>query len=276
MRDFQLRRPTTVRVGSASAGVLLTLSLCMVMPARAYATNAQTWTASPQASQPPAEDSTPYAVDDPATGQLVLYHPVVTARGCAVAQANSTWLWDGATWTPAPNGTRPSGRTDPTLVYDAATRQVLMFGGSPSENCATEASIYLADTWSWNGDSWTQLSPAASPPAGDRACAAYDAANSEVVMFGDETGVSGGRVADPNTWIWNGTTWSPHLPTPSPPASTFSCAMTYDAARSKVVLQSESASGVSTWEWDGAAWSERATGGPELNGGAHTAIAYDA
>jgi hypothetical protein len=42
------------------------------------------------------------------------------------------------------------------------------------------------------------------------------------------------------------------------------------------VFQSEAATGVSTWEWDGAAWSERATGGPELNGTSNTDVAYDA
>jgi putative cell wall-binding protein len=235
----------------------------------------QTWIQAAAAGSPPVEAAQASAADDPATGQLVLYNPVVSAPGCAIAGANSTWVWDGGAWTNPPGGKGPTGRVQPTLVYDGSTRQVIMFGGSPSHNCGAQTPTYLADTWAWNGGRWTQLHPSTSPPAGAGACAAYDAATGEVVLFGDGTGVNGGRVGDPNTWTWDGTTWTPHLLTPAPPTSTFACGMTYDATRSTVVFQSEAAAGVSTWEWNGTAWAQLAAGGPELNGGFNAEIAYD-
>jgi ell wall binding domain 2 (CWB2) len=234
-----------------------------------------TWTQATPVGGPPVGSSVASAVDDPATGQLVLYDPAVSAPGCAIAGANSTWVWDGAAWTNPPGGKGPSGRLQPTLVYDGATRDVLMFGGSPSDNCGVQPPTYLDDTWAWNGSRWTQLHPATSPPAGAGACAAYDAATGQVVLFGDGTGVNGGRVGDPNTWTWDGTTWTPHLLTPSPPTSTFACGMTYDATRRTVVFQSEGDIGVSTWESNGTTWSQLATAGPELNGGFNAQVAYD-
>jgi putative cell wall-binding protein len=119
------------------------------------------------------------------------------------------------------------------------------------------------------------LHPSASPPAGAGACAAYDAATGQVVLFGNGTGTNGGRVGDPNTWTWDGTTWTPHLLTPAPPVSTFACGMTYDANRGVIVFQSEGDVAVSTWEWNGTAWAQKATDGPELNGGSNAQIAYD-
>ena len=46
------------------------------------------------------------------------------------------------------------------MAYDAATGQLVLFGGFDQQHGAD-----LNDTWTWNGTTWTQLSPATSPPA---------------------------------------------------------------------------------------------------------------
>ena len=54
------------------------------------------------------------------------------------------------------------------------------------------------------GQQWTQKYPAASPPATFEGALAYDAARSEVVLFGgaNESGYISG------TWVWNGANWT--------------------------------------------------------------------
>src|SRR5579885_2595949 len=68
-------------------------------------------------------------------------------------------------------------RTNPQLVYDGNTRTLLLFGGAGYNND-------LNDTWSWDGNTWTQLHPATSPPARSEASIAYDAATKQVILFG--------------------------------------------------------------------------------------------
>jgi len=71
-----------------------------------------------------------------------------------------------------------------------------MFGGTHKIG----PSHYLAGTWVWDGSTWTQQSPATSPPARFGAAMAYDAATGNVVMFGGfETTAVQPRG---DTWIW--------------------------------------------------------------------------
>jgi len=58
-----------------------------------------------------------------------------------------TWIWDGASWTPAPLGGNPSppARTSHTMAYDTAHSQVVLFGGYTAP--ATGPQAFPADTW---------------------------------------------------------------------------------------------------------------------------------
>jgi hypothetical protein len=81
------------------------------------------------------------------------------------------------------------------MAYDAATGTVVMFGGVGTSNEPA-----YADTWTWNGTTWTQQHPAASPPGGFGVVMAYDAATGTVVLFGGFH--SKQRPALDNTWAW--------------------------------------------------------------------------
>ena len=71
-----------------------------------------------------------------------------------------------------------TGRNGHALAYDNARGRVILFGGF------TGPSFSLSDTWEWDGNVWTQRTPATSPPArGDHALA-YDSARGRVVLFG--------------------------------------------------------------------------------------------
>jgi hypothetical protein len=94
---------------------------------------------------------------------------------------------------------------------------------------------------------------------------AYDAARQRVVLFGG-SGL-------PDTWEWDGSTWSQRSPVTSPSAR-YGYAMAYDAARQRVVLFGGHRLS-DTWEWDGSTWSQRSpVTSPSARYG--YAMAYDA
>ena len=178
----------------------------------------------------------------------------------------------------------PPALSDTTMVYDAATKQVILFGGygygvqSPaatgtstgstsSANGAGPKSITLDQTWTWNGSTWTQAHPVKSPPALADVSLAYDASSRQVVLFGgygQSVSLSGNLASlitgppSRQTWTWNGSTWTQAHPAKGPPAL-YGGSMAYDASSKRVVLFGGSnASGPidSTWTWNGSTWTQ--------------------
>jgi hypothetical protein len=81
------------------------------------------------------------------------------------------------------------------MAYDAATRNVVLFGG------ASGGGFALDSTWTWDGSTWAKQNPAAHPSARVSAAVAYDAATGNVVLFGG-VGIAGGSVPFGDTWTW--------------------------------------------------------------------------
>jgi hypothetical protein len=199
--------------------------------------NGTTWTQQHPATSPPVLTSASMAYDA-ATGTAVLFGGFGgSARPRRVR--NQTWTWDGTTWTRQHPAASPSARDAASMVYDAATGTVVLFGGNTNK-----PNGHLADTWTWDGTTWTQQSPATSPPARDYASMAYDAATGTVVLFGGQSSNVITDLAD--TWTWDGTTWTQQSPATSPPASDMGV-MAYDAATSTAVLLPGGTS--ETWTW---------------------------
>ena len=182
----------------------------------------------------------------------------VSSAGAAVT-APSNWVQTGAPLS------GPTARYDSSMVFDAATNNIVLFGGFNS----TE----LADTWTWNGSAWTKLSPATSPPALRGASMVYDAATNNVVLFGGLSAT--GLVA--NTWTWNGTTWTEQ--TATGPAARSGASMAYDATTHNVVLfGGEGSTGPlsDTWVWSGTAWTSPTLTNPAPSARYNSSVAYDA
>ncbi len=74
--------------------------------------------------------------------------------------------------------------------------RLVLFGG-----CCTE-DFWFGDTWTYNGTTWAQESPANSPSPRDSASMAYDPATSQLVLFGGYA--LSAFFAD--TWTYNGST----------------------------------------------------------------------
>ncbi len=143
------------------------------------------------------------------------------------------------------NASTPSGRTNHIIAYDAARGRVLLFGGFG--DFGNES-----DTWEWDGTSWTQRFPNNSPTFKENDVMTYDAARGRVLLFADATS----DVVPGGTWEWDGTNWTKMSPSVSPTVE--SPAISYDAARARVVLFGiDDAAGVETWEWDGLEWDQQ-------------------
>jgi hypothetical protein len=177
---------------------------------------------------------------DAATGNVVLFGGLSSANKALA----DTWTWNGTTWTLQHPTSSAFARYSATMVYDTATGNVVLFGGADIVSSVTH---YLADTWIWNGTTWTQEHPATSPSARAEAMMAYDTARSNVVLFG-----GGAAKLLSDTWTWNGTTWTHAHPVTSPHALE-SAAMVYDAAAGNVVMFGGNTGATTfagtTWTW---------------------------
>jgi hypothetical protein len=211
--------------------------------------NGTTWTELFPDTSPSAREGASMAYDQ-STGQLVLFG----GGNGGGAFLQDTWLWSGSTWSKAPSnspsGTLPVARDSASMAYDAASGQLLLFGGD-DDNA-------LSDTWNWNGTYWVELSPLTVPPDRFGAPMAYDPDAALLVLFGGSEGGSGATYSD--TWSWNGTNWV-RLATFPPPSDYTS--MTYDPGTGQLVLfggqPSGCCSGVAlqeTWGWTDAHWTQ--------------------
>lgn len=214
------------------------------------------WTELSPANSPPARAQASMVYDQ-ATNEVVLF-----GGNNSSGDLNDTWVWDGTTWTQVSDSgdpgcltactSGPSGRAHASMTYDAATGNVVLFGG-------TSLVSDFNDTWTWNGSSWTQLSPSSSPLPRHGASIAYDSTSRSVVLFGGNS--SGTDLND--TWKWNGSTWTQVSDSTDPgctttctasPSSRSSASMAYDQATAVVTLFGGNSSGSAdsdTWAFRG-------------------------
>src|SRR5205823_5336034 len=131
-----------------------------------------------------------------------------------------------ATWKLAQR-TEPIRRTGAQIADDPVHHKVVLFGGF---YCQGASCLVADDTWTWNGNGWTQQRPATSPPGRYLGSMAFDPASQRIVLYG---GVGCGDAdcdtltALDDTWTWNGTTWARQHPAVSP-GPRYSAAMAGD------------------------------------------------
>lgn len=166
-----------------------------------------------------------------------------------------TWTWRGGWLREAP-ATAPSPRQGTAMAFDGATGAIVLFGGSTTAPVTPGSS--LADTWTWDGATWTQQFPPISPPARTWATMAYVPATKSVMLFGGNN-MSGGDGPLDDTWTWDGNakTWTQQHPT-SQPSARGSAPAVYDEATRSVLLFGGVTTNLTTlndtWTWDGINW----------------------
>jgi hypothetical protein len=168
-----------------------------------------------------------------------------------------TWEWDGRQWTQRFPLVRPPARYGGRMVYDEARGVVVLFGGAAQLN-----QVRYADTWEWNGSTWTQRSFASSPgPRMDHGLA-YDRARSRVVLHG---GYDPSSTLLGDTWEYDGTSWIPRNTFGVGPSNRALHAMAYDPVRQRTVLFGGHVAIAGAplandlWEWSGTSWTARSS-----------------
>lgn len=152
------------------------------------------------------------------------------------------------------------------MSFDIFRNRFVVFGGRDAGNA------YLADTWEYDGTTWSQITTATAPPARWLSEMAFDWTIGQSVMFGGRS-----STAQPldDTWLWDGTTWTQATPTTIPPARR-QPTLAFDTDRQILVMFGGTGNGGrlnDTWEWDGAEWTQIIT--PQSPSGRDTRMAYD-
>jgi len=216
---------------------------------------------------PPTGSPTPVGLGismayDKRTRQLVLFMGAgrETKGGVLTCVSRSTtWTWSGTAWTKLTPKASPPGRMDGHMAYDAATGQLVLFGGTVVSTGPSRHG--LTTTWSWNGTAWTKLSSKSSPPrntASTRSSMAYDTATRQLVLF---WGHWSDYIFYNTTWTWNGTTWTKRTPKTSPTTRS-GTSMAYDPAIRQLILFGGSRTRgtphflSTTWAWTGTTWTK--------------------
>lgn len=150
-----------------------------------------------------------------------------------------TWTFKGGTWTNMtaanPSGKAPSCRIDGGIAFDVATGYVVLFGGTVKAGgvCLNGArNVTSSETWAFSRGTWTNLSPAVSPPARWAESLVYDASGGSILMFG---GLGASDTSLTDTWTFSDGNWT-QLPLHLYPPGRFSASMAYDPSTGLVLM----------------------------------------
>jgi hypothetical protein len=159
-----------------------------------------------------------------------------------------TWEFTGGVWALRATTHFPPRRFGHAMAYDANHGRVVMFGGRT--NAGT---IFLQDTWEWDGVDWLPFTPAHAPSNRMGHAMAFDPVSMTVLLFG---GLQLGGPFQGDTWSWNGVDWTLRTPAHAPSARA-DHAMATDLARLRVVLRGGQDGNdlIDTHEWNGSDWS---------------------
>jgi N-acetylneuraminic acid mutarotase len=181
----------------------------------------------------------------PLNGKLILFGGGSPGTENALSD---TWSFDGNAWTQV-NTTGPSGRWGAAMT--PLGDKLVLFGGGAS-TAVVGTNVFNADTWTFDGATWTQLS-ASGPPG--RAWGGAATLGGRFVLFGGR--VSGQGYASLNdTWTFDGNSWS-QLSIAGGPSQRDNCAMVTFGDEIILFGGFGGSTGLSdTWKFDGASWTQ--------------------
>jgi hypothetical protein len=137
-----------------------------------------------------------------AAASVLLFGGISGDADAGYPELSDTWLWTASGgWSELHPEDAPSPRSD-AMTATLAGDTVLFGGDAP-----------VAETWSFNGKTWSQRKPSASPPA---------LTDAIFVPFGQGLTLFGGYddgVLYWDVWSWDGADWTHASPSTMPPAS---------------------------------------------------------
>jgi M6 family metalloprotease-like protein len=140
------------------------------------------WSKKATAKSPPAREGAAIAYDA-ARNEIVLFGG---ARDLYSGQVpvffNDTWVWNGSGWQQRITSTSLSPRTGARMEYHPALGQIVLIGGCGARDVGTTPPYsytfdYRQETWTWDGTTWTQRFPDATPEPSYNYGMVYDAAH---------------------------------------------------------------------------------------------------
>jgi N-acetylneuraminic acid mutarotase len=201
------------------------------------------WTARTIAGAKPAARTGAAMAYDSARKIFVLFG----GRAGSGYDYQDTWEWDPATgaWTDkSGSGTKPSARSQHSMIFDSKAGKILLFGGGRSTINGDIMTVGLAfdDTWEYDGATatWSKLATDSAPSARIDFGFAYSSQTNKAYLFGGmeitTAGVDGTPVQD--SWEWDGAagTWTERTGPGDKPSPRFAHAMAIDSSKGQAVI----------------------------------------
>jgi len=147
-----------------------------------------------------------------------------------------TWAFelDNLNWENMEPTVAPSPRCGQSMVYDAASDRMVLFGGF---GCTSIEDPILNDTWTYdyNANKWEKMNPAVSPPPRMYAAMVYNTNDAKSILWG---GRLMGSLDDPSFWTYAVTenTWSEISGTGGPDNTYAYPGMVHDPERNELTL----------------------------------------
>jgi hypothetical protein len=213
-----------------------------------WAFDGTTWSA--VAGPGPSARSRHAMAFDEGRGRVVLFGGMFNAT--TNGYLGDTWEHANGAWQQRSSSAFPPVRFGHAMAYDRTRSRVVMFGGR-----TRTGTVFLNDTWEWDGTSWTPLLPAVSPSRRMGHALVLDPGTGKPLLFGGMP--LGGPVAG-DTWRFDGATWTQLAPLHSP-SPRMDAAVAPDFARGRIVLYGgyDGTDLIDTMEWDGSDWLTVAT-----------------
>lgn len=162
--------------------------------------------------------------------------------------SGETWAYNynADAWTRLPASNSPSPRGIPSLAYDSASGQIILFGGNTGV-------VPNNETWSYDPQTltWTQMNPTIGPSARERYDLVYVSTLDLILLFGGGTTgmITGLRNNETWTYDFDSDTWTEMNPAQAPSARQ-GHRMVYDTAADRVILFGGDRGNNETWAYD--------------------------
>jgi hypothetical protein len=186
---------------------------------------AQTWQAFTNPSEKPPSRRFSSIAYDPVRKKTVLF-----GGFDLVNFSSETWVWNGTTWDEINTRDEPNSRMLSAMFWDPIRQRITLFGGIGRQTRDDRVERF-GDMWTFDGSTWTEITPAALPSARYATAVSFDPINNRVMMFG---GKSGEETFLDELWAWDGDRWTQvTAPGISPRMNS---AMVFDTNRNQFLL----------------------------------------
>ncbi|MGH7721543.1 MAG: hypothetical protein ACRENL_01740 [Candidatus Dormibacteria bacterium] len=176
---------------------------------------------------------------------------------------DDTWILHGRTWSTRHPPSHPGALAVELMAYDARTHTCLLVGSATIQG--------PAQTWSWDGTTWTRLSDLPLEGVEGPQTLAFDPATGHALLLSampSDAGIGSHRT---RAWTWDGRSWTLGAAPPSfadtageARLATVGVGSSSRNGRGVLALFEDAIGTHETWFWDGVTWSKRAAGGTPL------------